>query len=97
MKKNYELMVIFSPKLNADSAKQANDKLLAVITDNGGEFIKTDDWGKRILAYPINKQTEGYYFVNYYRFESTEIKTIKRLFNINEDIIRFMVVLREEK
>lgn len=97
MIKDYEMMVIFSPKLTTDLAKAANDKVLAVITDNGGEFIKTDDWGKRILAYPINKMNEGHYFVDYFRFESTEIKTIKRLFSINEDIVRNMIIMRESK
>lgn len=90
-------MVIFSPKLSADPAKLANEKLMTLITDNGGEFIKTDDWGKRFLAYPINKVNEGWYFVNYLRFNSLEIKNIKRLMGINEDIIRYMVILKESK
>jgi len=90
-------MVIYSPKLNPDLAKAANEKVLSIITDGGGEVIKVDDWGKRILAYPINKVSEGYYFVDYFRFESREIKTIKRLFNINEDIIRTMIVVKDEK
>jgi small subunit ribosomal protein S6 len=97
MIKDYEMMVIFSPKLSSDLAKQANDKALALITDNGGELIKTDDWGKRILAYPINKLNEGYYFVNYFRFESTEIKTIKKQYSINEDIIRLVIIVRDGK
>jgi len=97
MTKDYELMVIYSPKLNPDLAKAANEKVLSIITDGGGEVIKVDDWGKRILAYPINKVSEGYYFVDYFRFESREIKTIKRLFNINEDIIRTMIVVKDEK
>ncbi len=97
MIKDYELMVIFSPKLTVDQAKQANEKMLALLIENGGEIIKTDDWGKRFLAYPIEKVKEGHYFVNYFRFETTEIKTVKRLFNINEDILRTLIILRDTK
>ena len=97
MTKDYELMVIYSPKLTVDLAKQENEKLMKLFTDNAGEIIKTDEWGKRILAYPINKTNDGFYFVNYLRFESTEIKTIKRLMSINENIIRSMFILRDEK
>lgn len=97
MTKDYEMMVIISPKLTAEAAIAENSKLLASITETGGELIKIDEWGKRILAYPINKNNEGYYFVDYFRYESTDIKTIKRQFNINENIIRYMIIMREEK
>jgi small subunit ribosomal protein S6 len=95
--KDYELMVILSPKLSADAAAQENDKIMALITDSGGEIVKIDDWGKRTLAYPIEKNYEGYYFVNYYRFESLEIKNFKRQLNINENLIRYMIITRDEK
>ncbi len=97
MTKDYELMVILSPKLSADAAAQENDKIMALITDSGGEIVKIDDWGKRTLAYPIEKNYEGYYFVNYYRFESLEIKNFKRQLNINENLIRYMIITRDEK
>jgi small subunit ribosomal protein S6 len=96
MTKDYELMVILSPRLNADEANSLNDGLMAQIVENGGEVIKTDAWGKRMLAYPINKVQEAYYFVNYFKLDSQVVKTLKRLYNINENILRHMFVARGE-
>ena len=96
MTKDYELMVILSPRLNADEANSLNDGLMAQIVENGGEVIKTDSWGKRMLAYPINKVQEAYYYVNYFKLDSQAVKALKRLYNINENILRHMFVARGE-
>jgi len=96
MIKNYELMVIVSPKLSNDEADAANEAILSQVRENGGEIAKTDPWGRRMLAYPINKMQEGYYYVNYFSLESTTVKMLKRLMNINENILRHMFVARGE-
>jgi len=96
MIKNYELMVIVSPKLSNDEADAANEAILSQVGENGGEIAKTDPWGRRMLAYPINKMQEGYYYVNYFSLESTTVKMLKRLMNINENILRHMFVARGE-
>ena len=97
MTKDYELMVILSPRLNADEATALNETILGLVRDNGGEIIKTDPWGRRMLAYPIEKVQEAYYYVNYFKLDSLAVKPLKRLFNINENIMRHMFVLRDEK
>jgi small subunit ribosomal protein S6 len=97
MVKDYESMIILKPQLTQDEAVKTNENALALITDNGGELIKTDVWGKRQLAYPINKQTEGYYFINYFKVDAEQIKAIQRLYNINEDILRFIIIDRSKK
>ncbi len=97
MIKDYESMIILTPQLNQDEANKANESAVSVITDNGGELIKTDVWGKRQLAYAINKQTEGYYYINYFKIDSEKIKDIQRMYNITESILRFIVIDRNEK
>ncbi len=94
MTKDYELMVILNPHLNADEAESLNESILQQLRDNGGEIIKTDPWGKRMLAYPINKMNDAYYFVNYFKLDSLAVKALKRLYNINENILRHMFVVR---
>jgi len=94
MTKDYELMIILTPKLNADEANSMNETLMGIIKENGGEIIKTDPWGKRMLAYPINKFQEAYYFVNYFKLDSLAVKKIKAGFNINENILRHVFVVR---
>ncbi|MCB5259555.1 MAG: 30S ribosomal protein S6 [Candidatus Cloacimonetes bacterium] len=97
MIKDYELMVMFTPKLSAENADAANEAALKTLQEAGAEIIKTDAWGKRMLAYPIDKHQEAYYYVNYMKMDSLSIKAIKQQFNINENIIRHMFVARDEK
>ncbi|HOD18168.1 MAG TPA: 30S ribosomal protein S6 [Candidatus Cloacimonadota bacterium] len=97
MLKNYESMIILKPQFSQEEAIKANDAAVSVIKDNGGELIKTDIWGKRQLAYPIQKQTEGYYFINYFKADSDQIKNIHRLYNINESILRYIIIDRDRK
>jgi small subunit ribosomal protein S6 len=96
MTKNYELMVILSPKLNEEEANQLNDSILAIVKDLSGELIKSETWGRRMLAYPINKLQEGYYFLNYLKMESLKVKTLKQQLGLNENIIRHMIIARGE-
>jgi small subunit ribosomal protein S6 len=97
MIKDYESMIILKPQLNQDEAVKENEKIVAFITDNGGELIKTDSWGKRQLTYPINKANEGHYFINYFRFESLNVKTLQRFYNIHENLLRYIVIDRDDK
>lgn len=97
MIKDYELMVMFTPKLVADKADAANEAILNTLREVGAEIIKTDAWGKRMLAYPIDKHLEAYYYVNYMKMDSLSVKAVKQLFNINENMIRHMFVARDEK
>jgi len=96
MIKNYELMVIISPKLSEEEANSLNDSILELVKDQSGEIIKIDPWGRRMLAYPINKQQEAYYFVNYFKMESKGVKSVKSQLNINEKVLRHMFIAKED-
>jgi len=89
-------MVILSPKLNEEEANQLNDSILAIVKDLSGELIKTEPWGRRMLAYPINKLQEGYYYLNFLKMESLKVKTLKQQLGLNENIIRHMIIARGE-
>lgn len=90
-------MMMYTPKLSNEEADAANEAILAQLREAGAEIIKTDPWGKRILAYPINKLQEAYYYVNYLKMDSLAVKDFKQQFNINEKIMRHMFVARDEK
>lgn len=97
MIKDYESMIILKPQLSQDEAVSENEKAVTVITDNGGELIKTDSWGKRQLAYQIEKMSEGHYFINYFRMDSDNVKNLHRMYKISEAIIRFIIIDRHQK
>ncbi|MDQ0417855.1 MULTISPECIES: 30S ribosomal protein S6 [Thermoactinomycetaceae] len=93
----YELMYIVRPDMDEEAVKATREKVAGVITNNGGEVVKTDDMGKRRLAYLINKYREGVYTVVNFNGEATMVSELERVINIDENIIRHMVVNMDEK
>ncbi len=89
---NYESMIIISPTLKEDESKKENEKITSFIEKNGGEIEKTDDWGKRRLAYEINKQADGYYFINHFKYDTAKIAELERTYQLNENVIRYNIL-----
>ena len=95
MQRKYESMVVFSPSLSDDAVKEENEKILSFIEENNGEILKTDEWGKKTLAYEIKKFNEGYYFLNYFNLESAKTHDLERTYRLNENIIRYNLLANE--
>lgn len=95
--KHYETMFIVKPTLVEDEIKAKIEFFKEAITKNGGEIETCLDMGMRQLAYEIKKNTRGYYFVIYFKAEPALILELERLYRINEDILRFIVVKYENK
>jgi len=87
----YEIAVLYDPGLELDLAK-AESKVEKMITSAEGKILKTDNWGKRKLAYPIAKQEFAVYVFYTAEIPSINIQAIERELNIADEIIRFMVV-----
>lgn len=88
MQRNYESMIVISPTISLDAAKAINTEVIELVKKQGGEIVKTDEWGKKTLAYEIKKNRDGYYFINYFTLDPEEISEIDRFYRINENIIR---------
>jgi small subunit ribosomal protein S6 len=86
--RQYELMIILDPDLEERTISPSLDKLLAVITKDGGTVDKIDLWGKRRLAYDIKKKSEGIYAVINFSSESATAKELDRQLGLNESILR---------
>lgn len=97
MTKHYETMFIVKPTLVEDEIKQKIEFYKEAITKNGGKIHTCLDMGMRNLAYEIKKNKRGYYFVIYFEAESSFILELERLYRINEDILRFIVIKYESK
>ena len=93
---SYETLFIVNPTLSEDDVKATVDKFTALIAENGtvGEI---DEWGKRRLAYPINDITEGYYVLVNFTSESSFPAELERRYNIDENIMRGIVIRLETK
>ncbi len=93
----YELAIIFNPTLDEETLKAEFDKVVGYITRFGGTVDKVDDWGKRRLAYPINKVNEGFYsFINFSSEGSAPAEIEQRL-RILENVLRFLVIRLDAK
>ena len=95
--RHYENLVIVKPTLTAEELEAELKAIEEVITSNDGEITATDAMGMRKLAYPIQKNERGYYYVIYYTGKPSAINEIERRFRINENLLRFMTVKYESK
>ena len=88
----YEAMYVITPELEDEAVKGIIEKYTGIITANGGEIEKVDEWGRRRLAYPINYKTEGYYVLTTFAATSELPRELERNLNNDEGILRFLVV-----
>jgi small subunit ribosomal protein S6 len=91
----YEMMVLVSSEL--EDPKEEIGKIEEVVRSLGGEHSKTDIWGKRKLAYPIDKHTEGFYAVMTFKLDSDEIEELERLMSLRPNVYRQMIVRLDEE
>ena len=94
MSNKYEVMYIIDSAVEDEARKGVVEKFSTLITENGGVIEKTDEWGKRRLAYPINKKNEGYYVLMHFEAEPELPRELERNFQISDDIIRYLVIKR---
>ncbi|ANV98206.1 30S ribosomal protein S6 [Helicobacter enhydrae] len=90
--KHYETMFILKPTLTEEEIKAKIEFYKEAITKNGGAIETCLDMGMRNLAYEIKKNKRGYYFVIYFKAEPALILELERLYRINEDVLRFIVI-----
>jgi small subunit ribosomal protein S6 len=94
--RRYEMMIILDPELEERTVQPSLDQFLNVIKTSGGTVDKVDIWGRRRLAYSIEKKFEGIYAVVDLTSEPDSVKELDRQLNLNEAILRTKV-LRPER
>ncbi len=93
--RQYELMVIFSPELDERTVAPAMEKFLSTVTGDGGSVEKLDVWGKRRLAYEIDKNSEGVYVVVDMTATPEQAKELDRQLGLNETVLRTKLLRRD--
>ncbi len=96
LKFKYETVFIINPDLTEEATKALIDKFTGLITENGGTVDSVNEWGKRLLAYPINDLTQGYYVLVNFTSESSLPAELDRVYHITDGILRSMIVKIEE-
>ena len=88
----YEVMVILDPSLEERTVEPSLDKYLNVIRKDGGTVDSVDVWGRRRLAYEIQKNAEGIYAVIQLNAEPATVKEFNRQLGLNESVLRTKVL-----
>ncbi|RNM12563.1 30S ribosomal protein S6 [Nocardioides pocheonensis] len=88
----YELMVILDPDLEERTVAPSLDTYLNVVRTDGGTVENVDIWGRRRLAYEINKNAEGIYAVVTLQAEPATVKELDRQLTLNESVLRTKVI-----
>ncbi len=94
--KEYELTVLIHPDLEADLETPLT-KVRDIITTAGGEIIKEDNWGKKKLAYKIDRQDFAIYVYMDVKLPADAPLKISNTFNITEEVLRYLLVTVDEK
>ncbi|WP_307346183.1 30S ribosomal protein S6 [Metabacillus malikii] len=95
--RKYEIMYIIRPNIEDEAKKALVERFNNILSDNGAELTEAKEWGKRRLAYEINDFRDGYYMLLQVNAEAAAVQEFDRLAKISEDIIRHIVVKKEEK
>lgn len=93
----YELAVVVSAKIEDEERAAVVDKCKALIERFGGTITNVDDWGKKRLAYEIQKMKEGFYYFIQFEAESSAPAEIESRIRIMDNILRYLVVKNETK
>ena len=88
----YELMVILDPDLEERTVAPSLDTYLNVVRNDGGAVESVDVWGRRRLAYEIDKNAEGIYAVVSLQAEPATVKELDRQLTLNESVLRTKVI-----
>ena len=94
--RNYEVVFIAAPTLTSEELDAFINHAQTVIEGRNGKVVKVDNWGKKSLAYKINKFREGYYVVLSIEAEGGAIAELERRFRVTDFIIRFISVRIDE-
>jgi small subunit ribosomal protein S6 len=94
--RQYEIMLILPPEADESVVSGALDRVTRAVAESGGEVGNVDRWGRRRLAFEIDRQNEGYYVVAEFTADPGVITELERSLHLADEVLRFKVVVRGE-
>lgn len=88
----YESVIILTPLLSEEAAKETIAKFKSILTEGGAEIIAEDNWGLRKLAYPIQKKTTGFYYLTEFKAPGELISNLELQYKRDERVMRFLTI-----
>lgn len=93
----YETLLVLKPDLEEETIDALMERFTGVITGEDGTIDNIDRWGKRRLAYEINGFTEGFYVVIDFKAESGATSEVERILKITDEVVRYLLVRRDQE
>jgi small subunit ribosomal protein S6 len=92
----YELVVVINPDVAEEDVPAAIERVTTAVTSRGGEVTDVDAWGRRKLAYHIDRHAEGNYVVTQIRLDPAKAHELEGGFAISEEILRHLLIRKDE-
>ncbi|MGB2982433.1 MAG: 30S ribosomal protein S6 [Candidatus Bipolaricaulia bacterium] len=92
--RDYEIVYVIRTDLSDEDRAAKVERIHTLITENGGEIGKMEEWGKRVLAYEIRHCADGFFGMAEFHLPPDGVKTIEDRLNIDEEILRYQIVSR---
>ena len=95
--RSYQSVLILKPDLDEAQVDQVLEKITEFLAKYNGSFLKVEKWGKKRLAYRINKSRFGYYLNIYHTCESLKVPTLEAAYKLYDLILKFLVIKLTDK
>ena len=96
MIRKYELCFLLNPNLGEEDVEKEADAVEEIIRKNNGEVVKRELWGRKKLAYPINKKEEAIYYLFYFKTTPSSIIEIRENLKSRQNILRHLILQRKK-
>ena len=91
MNRKYETIFVLNPQMEEEQAKAMAEKFKELI-EAQAQFEKVEEWGKKRLAYEVNKMKEGYYFLMHFSADAQFPTELERHYKITEDVLKYIII-----
>ncbi len=93
----YEVIFIVHPDRTDEEARKVAERVGEVVAREGGEVLKVEEWGKRKLAYEVEKQSKGIYLLMHIAGTGKVVNEVERMLRISDDVLKYLTVAVDEK
>jgi small subunit ribosomal protein S6 len=90
--RDYEIMAILDPEADEQTVAGVVDRITQILSDREGEVSNVDRWGRRKLAYEINRKSEGNYVLVVFKSDPEALAELDRVLNLADEVIRFKII-----
>jgi small subunit ribosomal protein S6 len=95
--RDYELGIVVSPEASEEQTKGILDRVTQIVQTHGGQVVKVHPWGRRRLAYPIDRHRDGLYFFLDLALTPQTVVEIDRNLKVSEEVVRHLIVKRDPR